>query len=188
MHLCARRWQRHNTTGAQASACDWPGTVLIPSLFHFTIRFAAAKVTRHTLSNGASLQSKLQNQLSYSCALHDIEVKVGAKVIYLNSVQSENKICVDEADARTIEVILKTLTTITTPTTPIRTNKNTHRHVKLRGDYIGVSTRRRLPQGPEMVVLPPVQHLHILCWSHHRLTVESLCFPLLSKGARILSK
>lgn len=110
---------------ALARACDWPGTVLIPSLSHLTIWFAAAKGTRPTVSDGAVLQKKLQSQLFYSCALHNIKVKVGTKVIHLNSVQRKNKRCVDEADTRTIEVILKTLTTtVTTPQTVTPINKS----------------------------------------------------------------
>ena len=108
-----------------AGACDWPGTVLIPSLSRHTIWFAAAKATRPAVSDGAVLQNKLQSQLFYSCALHNTKVKVGANVIHLSRVQRKNKKCVDEAETRTIEVILKTLTTtITTPQTITRINKS----------------------------------------------------------------
>lgn len=100
-----------------AGACDWPGTVLIPSLSHRTIWFAAAKATRPAVSDGAVLQNKLQSQLFYSCALHNTKVKQGANVIHLNRVQRKNIKCLDEAETRTIEVIIKTLTTITTPQT-----------------------------------------------------------------------
>lgn len=114
-----------------AGACDWPGTVLIPSLSHRTIWFAAAKATRPTVSDGAVLQSKLQSQLFYSCALNNTKVKVGANVVHLNTVQRKNKKCVDEAETRTIEVIIKTLTTITTPQTVTRIRRALH-HVELR--------------------------------------------------------
>ena len=109
-----------------AGACDWPGRVLIPSLSHLTIWFAAAKATRPTLSDGAVLQKKLHSQLFYSCALHNTKVKVGANVIHLNRVQRKNKKCVDEAETSTIEVIIVTLTTttITTPQTATQINKS----------------------------------------------------------------
>ena len=77
-----------------AGACDWPGTVLIPSLSHHTIWFAAAKATRLAVSDGAVLQNKLHSQLFYSCALHNTKVKVGANVIHLNRVQRKKyKMC-----------------------------------------------------------------------------------------------
>lgn len=108
-----------------AGACDWLGTVLIPSLSHRTIWFAAAKGTRSALSDGAVLQNTLQSQLFYCCELHNIKVKVGANVTHLSSVERENKKCVDEANTRTIEVILKSLTTtIITPQTVTRISKN----------------------------------------------------------------
>lgn len=108
-------------------ACDWPGTVLIPSLCHHIIWFAAAKATRRADSDGALLQNELHSQLFYCCALHNTKVKVGANVIHLNRVQRKNIKCVDEAETRTIEVIIETLTTtttITTPQTATRINKS----------------------------------------------------------------
>jgi len=109
-----------------AGACDWPGTVFIPSLSHHTIGFAAAKATRPAVSDGAVLQNKLHSQLFYSCALRNTKVKVGANVIHLNRVQRKNIKCVDEAETRTIEMIIQTLTTttITTPQTATRINKS----------------------------------------------------------------
>jgi len=108
-----------------AGACDWPGTVLIPSLSHHTIWFAAPKATRPAVSDGAVLQDKLQSQLFYSCALHNTKVKVGANVIHLNRVQRRNIKCLDEVETRKIEVITETLTSsITTPHNVTRINKN----------------------------------------------------------------
>ena len=107
-----------------AGACDWLVTVLLPSLSHRTIWFAAAKGTRSALSDGAVLQNTLQSQLFY-CELHNIKVKVGANVTHLSSVERENKKCVDEANTRTIEVILKSLTTTSITTqTVTRISKN----------------------------------------------------------------
>lgn len=107
-----------------AGACDWPGTVLIPSLSQHTIWFAAAKATRRSVSDGAVLQNKLHSQLFYSCALHNTKVKVGANVIHLNRVQRKIIKCVDEAETRTIEVIIETLTTTTNTTPQIATRIN----------------------------------------------------------------
>lgn len=124
--ICARGFGSAAVVRELAGACDWPGTVLIPSLFYHIIWFAAVEGTRRAVSDGAVLQNKLHSQLLYSCALHNTKVKVGANVIHLNRVQRKNIKCVDEAETKTIEVIIETLTTttITTPQIATRINKS----------------------------------------------------------------
>lgn len=46
----------------------------------------------------------------------------------------------------------------------------------------------RLPQGAEMVVLPAVEHLHLPRWAGDRAHLACVRLPLLSQGARALSK
>lgn len=46
----------------------------------------------------------------------------------------------------------------------------------------------RLPQGAEMVVLPPIEHLHLPRRAADRAPLACVRLPLLSQGARALPK
>lgn len=57
-----------------------------------------------------------------------------------------------------------------------------------RDDPAAPGRRRRLPQGAEMVVLSPVEHLHLPRRAADRAPLARVRLPLLSQGARAIPK